>query len=290
MRTRRFTIEYHVPTGMHTAADEAPRVVDLGKGATVWVAGSGDPLLLLHGWGLHHSVYSRGMALLSRRGFQVAAPSMGVVGRTWTIDRAVHRALKTFDALEWNDAVVVGNSLGGAVAISLAARHPERVRLLVLVNCVGLPLRRGNLGWALPFRRYVTAANLRAAGAFGRNLLAPAGALNLAGAAWYAKKAGLAAELESIRSHRVPAVVLWAERDRLLPLSMGRDVAEAIGAALRVVPRCDHDWTIRYPEHFAEELEVCINEGPRRRRGGLGPIERMMGKRRAARRTTASPG
>ncbi len=236
----------------------APELRSLGKGATVWVAGEGDPLLVLHGWGLRPDVYMSGLLDLAGRGFQVAAPTLAVVGRRWDMDRAVHRVCKTLDHLGWDRAIVVGNSLGGAVGISFASRHPGRVRLLGLVNSVGLPLDRGVLGWAMPFRRYATAANLGALTAFGRNALHGRGLLNLAGAAFYARGAGLAEELERVRLAGVPAAILWGEDDRLLPLDMGREVARMLGAPVRIVPGADHDWTVRHPRLFARELELTL--------------------------------
>jgi pimeloyl-ACP methyl ester carboxylesterase len=275
-----------------TAEELAPTVHQLGKGATVWVAGAGDPLLLVHGWGLRPDVYSNGLLHLARHGFYVAAPTMAVVGKQWSIDRAVHRAEKALDHLGWDKAIVAGNSLGGAVAISLAAREPKRIRLLALVNSLGLPLDRNMLGWTLPFRRYITAANLRAAGAFGRNLMAARGAINIAGAAWYARRCALADELETIRRHKVRSVIVWGEDDRLLPLQMGRSVADSLGAPLRLIPGADHDWTIRYPELFARELDIAVRTVLRRRgwrgSGGAGPIEHVLSKRRAAKRAGGS--
>lgn len=240
------------------AEQPAPELLSLGKGATVWVAGEGDPLLVLHGWGLRPDVYLSGLLDLADRGFRVAAPTLAVVGRRWDMDRAVHRVRKTLDHLGWDRAIVVGNSLGGAVGISFASRHPEKVVLLGLVNSVGLPLQRNVLGWATPFRRYATAANLSALTAFGRNALHGRGLLNLAGAAFYARGAGLADELETVRRARVPAAVLWGEDDRLLPLDMGREVARILGAPVRIVPGADHDWTVRHPLLFARELEVTL--------------------------------
>lgn len=263
--------------------DIIPRVETLGRSGTVWVAGSGERLLLLHGWGLGPGVYATCLRRLAEQGFEVAAPALAVVGKRWSIERAVHRAEKAMDALGWDSAIVAGNSLGGAVAIALAAKDPKRVSLLVLVNSVGLPLERGIIGWVTPLRRYVTAANLRAASTFGRNMVAGRGALNLAGAAWYARRAALADELATIRRNRVRSVVIWGEDDRLLPLEMGRQVAETLRAPLRLVPGAEHDWTVRYPELFARELEIAIHATQPRVRGA-GPLEQLFARRRAAKR------
>lgn len=247
----------------------APRRVDLGKGGDLLIAGSGERVLLLHGWGLHPPVFRRTLERLAHRGFEVAAPALAVVGRRWDLDRAVHRVERALDVLEWEDTIVVGYSLGGAVATAFAAVYPAHIRLLALVNSVGLRIDRGMLAWAAPIARYARTSNLPAMRAFGRNALRVRGLQNLADAATYARIAHLDAELARVREHRVPSVVLWGENDRLLPVAMGRRLAEALGAPIHVVPRADHDWPVRTPELFARELDLMLKAtiaGGRRRR------------------------
>ncbi len=253
---------------VHVDVDE-PRRLDLGKGTDLLVAGTGEHVLLLHGWGLHPPIFRTTLQRLAHRGFEVAAPSLAVVGRRWDLDRAVHRVEKALDTLGWDDAIVVGYSLGGAVATAFAAQTPSRVQLLALVNSVGLRVERGMLAWAAPMARYARTSNLPAMRAFGRNALRIRGLQNLADAAQYARVAHLDAELALVREHRVPSVVLWSENDRLLPVAMGRQIADALGAPIHVVPRADHDWPIGAPELFARELDLMLKTtlaGARRRR------------------------
>jgi pimeloyl-ACP methyl ester carboxylesterase len=246
-----------------------PRRVDLGAGNDLLMAGAGERVLLLHGWGLHPPVFRTTLQRLAHRGFEVAAPSLSVVGRRWDLDRAVHRVEKSMEMLDWDEAIVVGYSLGGAVATGFTAASPARVRLLALVNSVGLRVDRGMLAWAAPMARYARTSNLPAMRAFGRNALRVRGLQNLADAAQYARIAHLDAELARIREERVPAAVLWSENDRLLPVAMGRQIADALGAPIHVVPRADHDWPIRAPELFAREVDLILKTtlaGVRRRR------------------------
>jgi pimeloyl-ACP methyl ester carboxylesterase len=246
-----------------------PRRIDLGRSEVVWVSGSGERVLLLHGWGLQPPVFRTTLERLAHRGFEVAAPGMAVVGKRWDLDRAVHRVDKTLDALGWEDAVVVGYSLGGAVATAFTAASPGRVKLLALVNSVGLRIERGMLAWALPIARYARTSNLPAMRAFGRNALRVGGLQNLADAALYARLAHLDAEFARVRQHGVPAVVLWSANDHLLPVIMGRQIADALGAPIHVVPSADHDWPVRAPELFARELDLLLRSAlvtQRRRR------------------------
>jgi pimeloyl-ACP methyl ester carboxylesterase len=246
-----------------------PRRLDLGKGGDVWVQGSGCRLLLLHGWGLAPPVFRATLDRLAARGFEVAAPGIAVVGRRWDLERAVHRVKKSFELLGWDDAIVVGYSLGGAVATAFAAEEPSLVKLLALVNSIGMRIERGMLAWAAPIARYARTSNLPAMRAFGVNALRIRGLQNLADAAQYARIAHLDSEFQRVREHDVPAVVLWSENDRLLPVAMGRQIADAVGGPIHVVPRADHDWPVRSPELFARELDLMLKTslaGPKRRR------------------------
>lgn len=240
-----------------------PHRLRLGSGAHVWVAGDDGSedrprVMLLHGWGLRPQVFLPSVRHLAQRGFEVAAPTLAVVGRTWDMDRAMHRTKKTMDELGWDKAIVVGYSLGGAISTSLAAAHPERVRLLVLVNSVGLRIQRGMLGWATPFTRYARTGNLKALRAFGLNALQIGGLQNLAAAGRYARVATLDDELARVKEHKVPSVVLWGANDRLLPAEMGRAMADALGAPLHLIPNADHDWPVIDPALFARELDHLL--------------------------------
>jgi pimeloyl-ACP methyl ester carboxylesterase len=268
----------------------APRRVHLGKGAQVWVAGDGEReasakaerVLLLHGWGLRPEVFLPSVRHLAGRGFEVAAPGLAVVGRKWDMDRAVHRVNRTLEELEWDEAIVVGYSLGGAIATSLAASHPEHVRMLVLVNSVGLRIDRSMAGWATGFTRYARTGNLKAIRAFGVNALRIGGLQNLAAAGRYARFAALDEELARVRDHSIPSIVLWGVDDRLLPAALGRDIAAMIDAPFHLIPGADHDWPVIDPALFAREIDHLLRSNPvvkKRRLSGRRP-------KRAARRGT----
>jgi len=273
----------------------APRRVHLGKGAQVWVAGDDERgssaarggkqerVLLLHGWGLRPEVFLPSVRHLAGRGFEVAAPGLAVVGRRWDMDRAVHRVNRTLEELEWDRAIVVGYSLGGAIATSLAAAHPEHVRMLVLVNSVGLRVDRSVAGWAMPFTRYARTGNLKALRAFGLNALRIGGLQNLAAAGRYARFATLEEELIRVRSSGIPSIVLWGSDDRLLPPEMGRSIATLLDAPFHLIPGADHDWPVIDPALFAREIDHLLRTNPATERK-----RRLSGRRpkRASRRGT----
>ncbi len=110
--------------------------------------GRGPAILFIHGSGPGVSAFANWrltIPALSGR-YRVIAPDMVGFGfsdrpkgvaydkKTW-----VAQAVGLLDALKIEKAHVVGNSFGGAIALALAIKHPERVGRLVLMGAVGVP-------------------------------------------------------------------------------------------------------------------------------------------------------
>ncbi len=77
---------------------------------------------------------------------RVLAPDMVGFGYTdrpagiaYTMDTWVQQALDLLDVLDLPQVDLVGNSFGGALALALSIRAPQRVRRLVLMGSVGVP-------------------------------------------------------------------------------------------------------------------------------------------------------
>jgi pimeloyl-ACP methyl ester carboxylesterase len=98
-----------------------------------------DGIVLIHG--AHHGawVWDDVVPLLSLPSLAVDLPGRGgQAGRPATagilaLDDLICSALAGLDRTGWQQAVVVGHSLGGAVAAGLTARAPQRVHHLVLI-------------------------------------------------------------------------------------------------------------------------------------------------------------
>jgi pimeloyl-ACP methyl ester carboxylesterase len=132
--------------------DETTHVVVDGHPVRVRVSGpeAGEPVLLLHGIGRSLEDWRAAHALLAadHRVISTDHPGFGLTprgpGRPGLTSFA-RTAVGVLDALgEYRRVHVMGNSLGGAVAMTLAANHPERVASLVLVNSAGFG-RRANV-------------------------------------------------------------------------------------------------------------------------------------------------
>jgi pimeloyl-ACP methyl ester carboxylesterase len=108
-----------------------------------WLAGSGPPLLLLHGGpGLSFEYIDElGEELASE--FRVAAyQQRGVQPSTlngpFTIAQAIEDAVAVLDGLNWEQALVVGHSWGGQLALRLVATQPDRLLGALAVDPLGV--------------------------------------------------------------------------------------------------------------------------------------------------------
>ena len=129
-----------------------------GAPPTAWSLrelGEGPPLLLIHGLMTTGYSWRRVLGPLGRRR-RVLVPDLPGAGRSaappgpLSAARLADGLAALMAALEVPRADVVGNSMGGLVALELARRHPDRVHRLVLVHPPArVELRHRALGLAL---------------------------------------------------------------------------------------------------------------------------------------------
>jgi pimeloyl-ACP methyl ester carboxylesterase len=189
-------------------------------------------------------------------------------------------------------ATVVGHSLGGGVAMQFAYQFPERVERLVLVSSGGLGeevhllLRAATLPGSEYVLPLLCAEPLRNAGAsvarlLGRVGLRPGSDLEEV-ARGFASLGDMEARQAFVHTMRgivdiggqrvsardrlylaatVPTLLVWGERDRMIPASHGRDAHEAMPGSRLVVyedgghfPHRDHPW------RFASDLLEFVEE------------------------------
>ncbi|PSN16948.1 alpha/beta hydrolase [filamentous cyanobacterium CCP5] len=107
------------------------------------VAGSGDPLVLIHGFGASIGHWRKNIPVLAAAGYQVYALDLLGFGDSDKADAAYSVELWQHMLLDfWHEfisapAIFVGNSIGGLIALSVLANHPETARGGVLLNCAG---------------------------------------------------------------------------------------------------------------------------------------------------------
>tara|TARA_Y100001949_G_scaffold176050_1_gene187669 strand:- start:534 stop:1391 length:858 start_codon:yes stop_codon:yes gene_type:complete len=138
-----------------TSNPELGRTLDVNGVATnVHDQGEGFPLLLIHGSGPGVTAWANWRLVIPvlARERRVIAPDMLGFGYTerpsdnaYSLDRWVDHLVGLLDTLGIEQADIVGNSYGGALALAMACRHPQRLRRIVLMGAVGVsfPITNG---------------------------------------------------------------------------------------------------------------------------------------------------
>ncbi|MGO4258531.1 alpha/beta fold hydrolase [Marmoricola sp. RAF53] len=128
------------PAVTDTFLDVGGHRVRVLRAASRQPGGGGQPQLLVHGLGGSSVTWVQIMEGLAEHGPVVAVDLPGF-GRTpideddaLTVPGYVDFVLAVADALGWERFVLHGNSMGGLVGTLLAADHPDRLDLLVLVS------------------------------------------------------------------------------------------------------------------------------------------------------------
>ena len=206
------------------------------------VVGSGPPLILLHGLSGSGRWWSRNVPVFSGsfRTYSVDLPGFGQSrGVRWSRWADIADRLAGWLADEGlARAHIAGHSLGGAVAARLAARHPDRIDRLVLVDAAIRP--RGIRTVARPVHVMRTIAH-------GSPGFAPLLVRDLLRCHPRSFVAATVDALQTdwqplLRRIEAPTLVVWGERDAITPLALGEEIAAVIpGARLITLVETGHN-------------------------------------------------
>jgi pimeloyl-ACP methyl ester carboxylesterase len=215
-------------------------------------------LVFVHGSGMSARYWSDQLRALegTARVLAIDLPGHGESDDAATPGLALYADVTAavLDALGAWPAIAIGHSLGGAVAITLAARRPDEVSGLVLLSaCARLPPVSTPIQWlwgSLPptLRRvlfFVTAKNLLfaagaspAAVALGMQELHACRPHTLAADVAIARSVDLTHVAGALR---VPTLILCGSRDRITPADLSRHLHASItGSALQIVEGAGH--------------------------------------------------
>jgi pimeloyl-ACP methyl ester carboxylesterase len=233
---------------------------------TLWEtrAGSGTPIVLLHGLGGSSDWWRHNIDVLAER-YLVSAVDLIGFGRNRFFLRRSNLPLRFDDIAallaRWIESSfdgpvhLAGNSLGGQIAIHLAASRPDLVRSLVLIDSTGIPfeitpgVHIENIAMPHGWRSFllILTRDLFRAGptaiavAFARLLRDDARPL--------------------MRKLTMPVLLIWGEHDPLVPLSYAKYMAEEMPhAKLRVIPRAGHVPMWENPRAFNDALLSFLDE------------------------------
>lgn len=227
--------------GTQTTRIVVTRQIQLGEQCLSYSEGGvGAPTILIHGLGASSRWWFPLFPELTSANLRILAPDLPGFGRTpgptLPIAEAARLIVQFADHLGLPDFFLVGHSMGGAITAQLAADFGGRARRLVLIDSAGIPIRVsarwiGRLmqpwSWCpLGFYRTLLGDALRA------------GPRNLRSAQRDLNRYDIRRQLDRIDT---PTMVIWGERDTLIPLDDGRLIADGLSdGRLEIVPKARH--------------------------------------------------
>lgn len=244
------------PARARHAAGSAPErriVLVNGRAVLFTVAGSGDPVVFIHGLCGSTQWWKPTMALAQRhRVFMVDLPGFGAnrrLGRQFVLATAPDWIRAWMDAVGIDQPAIVGHSMGAHIALRLGIAHPARVARLVLIAPAGIvPVRSAFRHW----RRFLRAARLapwRFIVELARDVMRTKPSA-LASAAGALRRQDLRGDLFAVS---MPTLVICGAHDPLVSLAVGRLLARSIPSArLLVLRRASHVPMFEDP--------ACLNE------------------------------
>jgi pimeloyl-ACP methyl ester carboxylesterase len=253
-------------------------------------AGKTPPVVVIHGLMSTLNLWNYVRAFLSKH-YQVLAYDLlecglsekkGYITDGEALPKMVEQLRDLLDSFEWQDATLIGASLGGAVALSFASQYPERVHRLVLAApaCYPMPFPGGTKWLTMPglgegitlcapliprnlYARAVLQSNyhrntpLRDAEIQlflegldpDRRAMFSGGQAILRSIRW-----PIAEELENTYSNiHIPTLIIWGEGDRVISPAFGIRLEKNMPqAVLKTLPGAGHLSFLEKPRDFLE--------------------------------------
>jgi pimeloyl-ACP methyl ester carboxylesterase len=250
------------------------RGVDTASGRlSIITAGSGDPVILIHGLGATKGSFLPTVAALAGSFHTVALDLPGFGDSVKPVGAAYHppffarAVIDLMDALGISRAHMIGNSMGGRIALELGLRHAGRVRRLALLApslawrrerpwAPLLRLLRPELGLVQLAPRWlvegivhrvipVAGSNWVQAGVdeFLRAYLTPRGRAAFYAAArqiYLEEPVGTKGFWTRLATLTPPALFIWGRLDTLVPIGFARHVRETLPSARHLELDCGH--------------------------------------------------
>ena len=290
-RAPEIPVERRYPAGSPFRAQY--RMVD-GTRLRMIDTGRGTPVVFIHGFGASLYGWRKTLAPVVAAGYRVIAfdnrgfgfsdkPAPREDGEARYTNAAYARlVVALLDSLDLPSAVLVGHSMGGAIAAEVALAYPSRVRGLVLIDAAGFGVRwppvlkvgrwPGAGGVAATLRgRWITERVLRSTYADPSKVTDEDVDQYYAPVAESGYSRALRGVLRQFRFDTLvgrlgalaaPTLVVWGGEDRWIPVRDGTRLAtELPRGAFVIVPRTGHAAAEESPDEVNTLLITFLKEG-----------------------------
>jgi pimeloyl-ACP methyl ester carboxylesterase len=216
------------------------------------VHGQGEPVVLIAGLNSDHTLYRQIIPRLAERYMVVAFDNRGV-GQTdkpdipYSIEMMADDTSELLNALDIEQAHLLGTSMGGRIAAALALQYPQQVKSLILVSTIMKSLRGTPMTWSrlrtslmlkIPMIRgphpyYAVARQLEASRAFDC--------------------------MDRLNEIHVPTLILHGKNDKIAPYHLAEAMHAGIKGSQMLTFPGGHVYFITRPQQFLEAITAFLD-------------------------------
>jgi pimeloyl-ACP methyl ester carboxylesterase len=246
--------------------------------------GSGPLLILVHGYLVSGREWHRIVPALSKK-FRLIVPDLPGFGESekppeynYSREGFADTLLDLMAGIDAPRAHICGHSMGGAIAMTLAADHPDRVDRLAVINSVSYPFKPPFTARLVqtpgigPFIFKTVYNKLIFRDYFKNSVYAPGFKMDEADLDYFyrcfdrpeAREAAyraftaatdLTSLVPKVTRVKAPTLILWGELDPMFPVSLAQRLSrDILGSQLHTLPGCGHAPAEEQPERTASLL------------------------------------
>lgn len=231
------------------------------------------PVVLLHGMLGDHSNWSETIDFLSQQQYRVVVPLLPVYNmslRESTVSGLARYVYSFVQAIEIEQMALVGNSLGGHIALLYTIEHPDTVAALILCGASGI--YEVEMGTSMLRRKDRVELKSRAAFTFHDPVHATEELVdeiyeivNDRGSAIRLIRMARAVQSESVakKLHLVkpPTLLVWGMNDRITPPDVAEEFKRGIpDSRLHFVDQCGHCAMMEQADQFNQHTLAFLRE------------------------------
>lgn len=240
---------------------------------------TGQPLILLHGWGTDVRTWVPLKPALLNAGFQLFALDMPGFGlspapsEAWGIPEYTNLTQQFVQKKQIERPVLVGHSFGGRISILLAAQHPELVSKVILINSAGIRIEPsglkkfvGQIGSSISSLTKNSPAS-KLVQPLRRQYYSLIGAEDYINASDDMRETFVKVVMQDLREEaaliQAPTLLIWGTNDTDTPLWTGQLLQETIPhAELITLSDVGHFAHIEQPQVVADHIRKFIGTTP----------------------------
>lgn len=272
------------------------KTIKLNSGRDIHTCFAGDPasppLLLIHGWPASHLLWRNIIPQLSEQ-FYVIAPDLPGHGQSDKhLDRAFDLSflrqfiLDFMDSLSLETVNLTAHDLGGMGALSLAARHPDRIDKFIIMNTAPYAEASFRLRMSLFLLRQPILARfllhpfvfkqVLKTGIHNNHLLTPE-LVDCFRSPWFLDGRSIKAfsktiqmplkdmaePVANLKRIKAPTLILWGKKDIFFPFSIARRLhQDIVNSQLVGVENAAHFCQEEEPAFIARTITAFLNDQP----------------------------